>query len=314
MKKIFKILLLLITLITLYGFINISYGNTSILNSLLESTDSIINKISMDIYIDINGDAKVVEIWDCNIKNGSYLSHKYSYFQDWSNSFTNDNKFIIKDLKVSENNNYFQNINSWSTDFTFTDAKDKCAIAKIFNGYEIYWGISSYGKHTYKLEYTITDYIKQLQDSQISNCTLLPSFSPSEFHKIEKFNIKIHSNYISPDNTNVYVYGKNVYTINIANNLIELDFQGSIISGRGKHRSKPIRVLLKFPLNTFECKKNIEYDFSTFIHMCDSIFYRYFKTYSLDFKTSIILWGSIALVLATILILLFILHKYRKFL
>jgi len=316
MKKIFKTFLLLIILVTFYGFIHISYANTSTLEKLSDSltvSNNIINKISMDIYIDNNGDAKVIEIWDCNIKDGTYLSHEYSYLQMWSNSFTNDNKFTVKDLKVSENNNYFENITSWSSEYGLSDTNNKCAIIESLNGYGIYWGLGSYGKHTYKLEYTITDYIKNLNDSQISNCTLLPVFSPNEFRKIEKLNIRIHSNHISPDTTNVYIYGKYLSKTNIGNNFIELDFQDSIISKvntrRSAQGSTPIRILLKFPAHTFECKKNIEYNFSTFVNMCNSMFYRYFKTYPLNLKTSILYWGSIALILTALLILVFILDR-----
>lgn len=319
MKKIFKTLLFIIILVTFYGFIHISYANSSTLEKLSDSltvSNNIINKISMDIYVDNEGDAKVVEIWDCNIKDGSYLSHEYSYLQMWSNSFTNDNKFTIKDLKVSENNNYFQNITSWSAEYTLSDTNNKCALIESLNGYGIYWGLGSYGKHTYKLEYTITDYIKNLNDSQISNCTLLPIFYPNEFRKIEKLNIKIHSEHISLDNTMAYVYGKYSVKKDIENNLIELDFLDSIVSKFNSSKSDhstPIRLLLKFPSNTFECNKNIEYDFSTFMHMASSAFYRYFKTYPLNFKSSILLWGSMALSLAAILILVFILdRKIRK--
>jgi len=316
MKKIFKTFLLLIILVTFYGFIHISYANTSTLEKLSDSltvSNNIINKISMDIYIDNNGDAKVIEIWDCNIKDGSYLSHEYSYAQRLSNSFTNDNKFTIKDLKVSENNNCFENITNWSSEYTLSDTNNKCALIESLNGYGIYWGLSSYGKHTYKLEYTITDYIKNLKDSQISNCTLLPVFSPNEFRKIEKLNIKIHSNHISSNNTNVYIYGKYLSKTNTKDNLIELDFQDSIVTKvntpKTPRRSTSIRVLLKFPSNTFECTKNIEYNFSTFVNMCNSIFYRYFKTYPLNLKTSILYWGSIALILTALLILVFILDR-----
>ena len=319
MKKKIKIFLLLFILIVLYRFTYISYANSSTSDKLSNSqtvSNNIINKISMDIYIDNNGNAKVIEIWDCNIKDGTYLSHTYSYLQMLSNSFTNDNKFTIIDLKVNENNNYFQNVTSWNVESTLSDTNNKCAIIETLNEYTIYWGIGSYGKHTYTLEYTIIDYIKNLKDSQISNCILLPTFLPNSLHKIEKLNIKIHSNHISSNNTNVYIYGKYLSKTTIDNNLIELDFQDSIISEintpKMPRRNTSIRILLKFPLNTFDCKKNIEYDFSTFVNMCDYSFYRYFKTYFLDFQTSILLWGSLFLILIFILTLIFILNKKLK--
>src|SRR5699024_2222680 len=43
----------------------------------------------------------------------------------------------------------------------------KNGIIKKKNSYELCWGIGMYGYHEYKIEYTVTNFIKQLQDSQI---------------------------------------------------------------------------------------------------------------------------------------------------
>ena len=36
-----------------------------------------IQSISMDIYVDTNGDAKVTETWNCNVNQGTEVYHPY---------------------------------------------------------------------------------------------------------------------------------------------------------------------------------------------------------------------------------------------
>ena len=64
MKKTIKIFL-----IFLFLFILFSIGKTVQANSN--------NKISMDIYVDNNGNAHVTEIWDCYANQGTEVYHPY---------------------------------------------------------------------------------------------------------------------------------------------------------------------------------------------------------------------------------------------
>ena len=51
---------------------------------------------------------------------------------------------------------------------------NKCGINNIEDGVEVCWGISKYGSHTYKVKYTITNFIAELNDSQMVYWNLIP--------------------------------------------------------------------------------------------------------------------------------------------
>ena len=62
MRKVLKFLLLISIC-----FLAIGLGNCVKANS--------IDSISMDIYIDKNGNAKVTEVWNCNVSDGTEVYH-----------------------------------------------------------------------------------------------------------------------------------------------------------------------------------------------------------------------------------------------
>ena len=80
MKKTIKILF-----VFLFTFALFSIGNKVEANS--------IQSISMDIFVDDNGNANVTEVWKCNVTQGTEVYHPY---YNLGNS-------VIKDLTASFN-------------------------------------------------------------------------------------------------------------------------------------------------------------------------------------------------------------------
>ena len=64
MKKIFKILLLFIFSLLIFSISKNVKANS-------------ISKISMDIYIDGDGNASITETWNCNTNSGTEVYHPY---------------------------------------------------------------------------------------------------------------------------------------------------------------------------------------------------------------------------------------------
>ena len=64
MRKKLKVLIIFI-----FAFILFSIGNQVAANS--------IQSISMDIFVDDNGDAYVTETWKCNVTEGTEVYHPY---------------------------------------------------------------------------------------------------------------------------------------------------------------------------------------------------------------------------------------------
>ena len=140
-----------------------------------------INKISMDIFIDDNGDAQVTEIWNCKTNQGTEVYHPYH----------NIGNSKISNLSVSENGQSYATLSSWNTLGTLGSKAYKCGINKISDGVELCWGISNYGSHTYTIKYSISNFVSDITDSQMVYWTLIPyNFSNS----IGNAYIKIHAN------------------------------------------------------------------------------------------------------------------------
>lgn len=136
-------------------------------------TDSIDN-ITMDINIDSNGNANIVEKWIAEIGTGTEL------YKTFNNLETSE---ITKIVVSDETDTTYTFLSDWDINASQSKKANKCGINTIGNGIELCWGIGEYGKHTYFLSYTITNFIQQYTDCQAIYFTLIPQAidpNPSE--------------------------------------------------------------------------------------------------------------------------------------
>lgn len=237
MKKILKILFIFI-----FAFILFSMGK--------EVEANTIQNISMDIFVDDNGDAYITETWKCNVTQGTEVYHPY---YNLGNS-------EIKDLTVTDGNTQYTTLSSWNTSGTLASKANKCGINKISNGVELCWGISKYGSHTYTAKYTITNFVSETTDSQIIYWTLIPyDFSTS----IGNMYIKIHTNFNIEDTIDVWGYGNYGGTAYVYDGYIEMQSDGRLAT------DEYMTILVKFPLGTFNTTNKLEDDFEYYYDMAE---------------------------------------------
>ena len=237
MNKKIKILLL-----TIFAFILLTFFSSVEANS--------IDRISMDIYVDNNGNASVTEVWDCNVTQGTEVYHPY---YNLGNS-------VISNLSVSENQNDYAYQSHWNTSGSLSSKAYKCGINKVSNGIELCWGISNYGTHTYTVKYNISNFVSELTDSQMIYWTLIPyDFS----NPIGNAYIKIHSNFDIPDSVAVWGYGNYGGTAYVYDGYIEMQSDGRLSS------NEYMTILVQFPLNTFNCSNKLDYDFNHYYDMAE---------------------------------------------
>lgn len=209
-----------------------------------------ISKISMDIYVDNNGDATINEVWTCATNTGTEVYHPYY----------NLGKSKIENLEVSENGRKYQTLSSWDTSGSLSTKAYKCGINKISNGVELCWGISNYGSHTYNVKYTISNFIANLSDSQMIYWNLIPqNFS----NVIGNVHISIYTYFYIEDSTSVWGYGNYGGTAYINNGKIEMDSEGAINS------NEYMTILAKFPSNTFSTNNKISHNFDYYYNMAE---------------------------------------------
>lgn len=281
MKKTLKIFLIFLFAILLF-----SAGKTVEANT--------IQKISMDIYINENGDAQVTETWNCRTTQGTEVYHPYY----------NLGKSVIKDLSVTDGNTKYTTLSSWNTSGTLSSKANKCGINKISNGVELCWGISSYGTHTYKVKYIITNFVSELTDSQMVYWTLIPyDFSTS----IGQVYIRIHTNFNISSTTDVWGYGNYGGTAYVYNGYIEMQSEGSLAT------NEYMTILVKFPSGTFNTKSKLNHDFNYYFNMAEEGSTKYVKSSMSNGNNSssgsviiglfvtiinIVIWGTIIFAIA----------------
>ena len=217
-----------------------------------------IDSISMDIYIKENGDAQVTETWNCRTTEGTEVYHPY---YNLGNS-------EIKDLQVTDNGSLYRTLSIWNTSGTLSSKANKCGINKISNGVELCWGISTYGTHTYQIQYTITKFVSQLNDSQMVYWTLIPyEFSNS----IGNVDIKIHADQYFPETIDVWGYGN-------YGGLCYVDSGSIYMSSNGRlSTSEYMIILAKFPIGTFTTTNKLNNNFNYYYEMAEEGSTRYDK-------------------------------------
>lgn len=209
-----------------------------------------ISSISMDIYIDSNGDAKVTETWNCNVDEGTEVYHPY---YNLGNS-------KITNLNVSDKSKNYTQLSSWNTSGSLSSKAYKCGINEINNGIELCWGISNYGRNTYKVTYNISNFISELTDCQMAYWTLIPyDFSNS----IGDVDIKIHSDTFFQDTIDVWGYGNYGGLCYVNNGAIYMQSDGTLA------KSEYMTILAKFPKETFSASNVLDHDFNYYYEMAE---------------------------------------------
>ena len=237
MKKILKISLMFIFCLLMFSISKKVEANS-------------ISKIAMDIYVDNNGNATINETWTCTTNSGTEVYHPYY----------NLGKSKIENLTVKENGRKYQILSSWDTSGTLSQKAYKCGINKITNGVELCWGISAYSSHVYEISYTISNFIAELNDSQMLYWTFIPhDFSNS----IGSVYIKIHTDFDIPDSVDVWGYGNYGGTAYVYDGYIEMQSDGRLAT------NEYMTMLVKFPSNTFNTSNSLNHDFNYYYKMAE---------------------------------------------
>lgn len=274
LKKILKIILMFAFFLLIFSISKEVQANS-------------ISQLSMEIYIDTNGNATVTEIWTCYTDTGTEVYHPY---YNLGNS-------EIKNLTVSEDGRTYKTLSSWDTSGTLEDKAYTCGINQITDGVELCWGISTYGSHVYTVSYTISNFVSELTDSQqMIYWTLIPQdFSNS----IGQVYIKIYADFDIPNSTEVYGYGKYGATI-FVNDYIEMQSNGSLDT------DEYITLLVNLPSNTFNTSNKLNYDFNYYYEMAQkgSTKYNHKATSIIDIIDSLFTISFVAIVIAAIVIII----------
>ena len=200
-----------------------------------------ISKISMDIYVDENGNAQITEVWDAKLSQGTEGYHPY---------FNLGNSSITAFSVTDDSGTLYTYKSDWNIKDSFDAKKYKNGIYKDGNEVDLCWGISEYGTRKYTLKYTINNFIYNTTDDvQILFWQLIPyDMSP----KPDDVYIKIYADKKFEDSLPVWGYGNYGGTAYVYDGYIEMQPPKN-----GLKSSDYMTILVKFPENYFNTSNKI---------------------------------------------------------
>ncbi|MBQ9834662.1 MAG: DUF2207 domain-containing protein [Bacilli bacterium] len=242
-----------------------------------------IYNIDMDIFIDDDGTAIVTEYWDMYNSEGT---ENYK-------SYGNLGESTIADFRVSLGNISYEPLTYWDIDESFSYKAYKSGINHTSEGLELCWGISKYGRNTYKLTYEISNFVVNVSDAQMIYWTLISqNMDPAPRH----YDITINSNYYFEDSIEVWGYGVKGDYAYVSNGEIKLSAEDAMDS------DEYVVLLAKIPSGTFQTTASLENDFDHYSNMAQKGSSSFNKILAIIIEFVISILGFLPYVLVFVLI------------
>jgi uncharacterized membrane protein YgcG len=194
---------------------------------IFAKADHIYN-VDVDVNILYDGSAQITEVWDVQADSGTEWYKQLYTLDEYHATVTNF--YVYMD-------NYPLIQKEWNTNESISQKNGYYGINYVKNGIELCFGKGDFNRHTFKLNYTISNYIFNVDDAQVLYWTILPSTTQ------DRFSVNVHSYYDFPDDMEIYGFG---YTgrVYISDGKIIMNSQKELIDNK-------VVLLAKFPKNTF---------------------------------------------------------------
>ena len=116
-----------------------------------------IRDIDIRVTVHEDGSARITQVWDANVVDGTEMFIPIS----------NLDKMSISDFSVSEGGLTFYNEGRhWDVDRSLSEKAGRCGIVeKGRNSVELCWGKGSYGNHVWTVEYTVNGLVQSFTDA-----------------------------------------------------------------------------------------------------------------------------------------------------
>ena len=162
------------------------------------ATDGV-HDIDISVVLSPDGAARIDEVWNVTISHGT----------EWYLPRYNLQGIDIKDFAVSDESGVaYRNTGVWDVDASFEDKAGCCGMVPTHGGYELCWGLGSYGTHIYNVSYTMTNMVQAMDDYDFLHIQFVtPGISPRPRHA----RVEISYPGASLDSTNcaIWAFGYN---------------------------------------------------------------------------------------------------------
>lgn len=156
-----------------------------------------IRDIDISVTMADDGSINITEVWDVSVVKGT----------EWYLVRSNLGDIDITNLSVvDETGRVYVNEGRWDVDRNLDRKAGRCGLVTKKNGYEICWGLGSYGDHTYTVSYTMTNAVKSLHEEDMLHLQFISSNLSSEAQHA-KITISKPGTAIDTLNSSIWAFG-----------------------------------------------------------------------------------------------------------
>lgn len=224
-----------------------------------------IYNIDMDIYLEEDGTARITEVWDVQADSGT----------EWYKQMYNLGNQELSNFTVSMDGRNLQ-YKEWNVNESLSEKRGYYGINDVSEGIELCFGKGDMSRHSFILNYTLSNFVTNTSDAQVVYQTLFPNVT------LDNFTVTVSSFYEFPDTLDVWGYGYQGLAY-VSNGKIEMTNDGYSVN------EDYVVLLAKFPVNTFKTD-NYNGDFGSFddiLNMANE------GTYEYDYGTKQSFWANL---------------------
>lgn len=193
---------------------------------------NIIYNMDIDVYLNKDGSANITEVWDVDGDDGT----------EWYKVMNNLGNMELSNFTVSMDGRELQ-YKTWDIDESLSEKRGYYGINYTSDGMELCFGKYDYNRHRFILNYTLSNFIINTNDSQLITYKFIDKLSDVDFYN---FSIDITSYYNFSDTLDVWGYGYKGYAYVKDGKISMSNEENSDVN------DKYVVLLAKFPLNTFD--------------------------------------------------------------
>ncbi len=161
------------------------------------AADTEIYDIDVTASLHEDGSASMTEVWDVNCIGD--MTEWYITKQP--------RDYVITNLSVTdETGKTYETVDDWDINGSIEEKAGKCGILETSDGYELCWGIGSFGKHTFTVTYEMTNLVRSLDDADAVNYMFITDERDVSAEHA-KVTVRRDGVEFTKDNTGVWAFG-----------------------------------------------------------------------------------------------------------
>lgn len=215
--------------------------------STCRAANNEIRNIDITVQLNQDGSAYITEIWDISVYSGT----------EWYLVQGNLGNINIEDFSVSDETGLeYEYEGAWDTGRSLEEKAGKCGlVSKGSEGYELCFGVGSYGDHIFTIRYRMTNFIKKFKDYCGFNQRVINDQLSSVPETISVTVLKPGTAF-SPDDVAVWAFGFSG-TIYVTDGVVSAKSNGPLSS------DSYVNIMCRFPRDMFDTDNVVKGSFDT---------------------------------------------------